>query len=50
MSASNELEPGPKSCGAQCALELVQGLSNPMESPKAQAKARRAGWGGFNGG
>jgi len=49
MSASNELEPGPKS-GGQCAPWLVQGLSIPMESQKVQAKARPAGWGGFTGG
>jgi len=50
MSTSNELEPGPRSCGQKCAPELVRGLSITMKSLKVQAKARRAGWGGFTGG
>lgn len=50
MSASNELEPGPKSFGKLCAREWIQGLRIPMESRKTQAKARRFGWGGFIGG
>jgi len=50
MSTSNELDPGPKSCGEHGAPDLVHGLSMPMESLKVQAKARRVGWGGFAGG
>jgi len=50
MSTSNVLDPGPKSCGEQCAPDLVHGLSMPMESLKVQAKARRVAWGGFTGG
>lgn len=50
MSTSNELEPGPKSFGKLCARKWIQGLRIPMQSRKAQAKARRLGWGGFIGG
>jgi hypothetical protein len=50
MSTSNELEPGPKSFSRPCARERIQGLRIPIESRKAQAKARRVGWGGFTGG
>jgi len=50
MTTSNELEPGPKSCGEHSAPGLVHGLSMPMESLKVQANARRIGWGGFAGG
>ena len=50
MSTSNELEPGPRSFRKLCARERIQGLRIPMESPKAQVKALRVGWGGFIGG
>lgn len=50
MSASNELEPGPKRFGKLCARERIQGLRIPMESRKTQAKPRRFAWGGFIGG
>jgi len=50
MSASNELEPGPRSSGKLYARELVQGLSTQMKSLKIQAETRRVGWGGFTGG
>ena len=50
MSASNELEPGPKSFGKLCAREWIQVLRIPMESQKTRRKARRLGWGGFIGG
>ncbi len=45
MSASNELEPGPKSFGELWARERIQGLTIPMES-----RTQPVGWGGFNGG
>jgi len=50
MTTSNELEPGPKSCGERYAPDLVHRLSTPMESPEVQANTRRLGWGGFTGG
>src|SRR5215469_17019823 len=50
MSASTELEPGPRSCSGQPALKLANGLSIPMEWLKVQAKATRVGRGGFAGG
>ncbi len=50
MSTSHELEPGPKSCAEQRAPVFAQGLRNSMKSLAVQAKARRAGSGGFTGG
>jgi len=50
MSASNELEPGPRSFGKQYAQELALGLITQMKSLKVQGETRRVGWGGFTGG
>ncbi|PYT64256.1 MAG: hypothetical protein DMG35_01065 [Acidobacteria bacterium] len=50
MSASNELEPGPRNCGTHCGAELASGLSAPMKPCQAQATARTVGRGGFTGG
>jgi hypothetical protein len=50
MSASNELEPGPRSRKGRYAPESVGRVGIQVGSREAQAKARAVGWGGFTGG
>jgi hypothetical protein len=50
MSASNELEPGPRSRKGPHAPKSVGGLGIHLGSREAQAKARAVGWGGLTGG
>ena len=50
MSASNELEPGPRSRKGRHAPKPVGGLGIQVTSREVLATARAVGWGGFTGG
>jgi hypothetical protein len=50
MSASNELEPGPRSFRWPHISVLVSGQAIQVEEREAQSRARAIGGGGFTGG
>ena len=50
MSASNELEPGPRSRKGRHAPESMGEVGIQVGSREVLATARAVGWGGFTGG